>query len=201
VTEFLAHPVTGVDPAFERTAERRTRWLERLPGRATALPIADGAFDAVLCLEMLEHLPPDERELALREMMRVLRPGGRLIASFPADATAASLDRWLDDAYRARHGEPHPWVAEHLSEGHPQTADLVAALTRAGGPGARVEVHKHQPAGAFRALHGLYTVRGGSALTGRFAFGSQPAVRAAFALLRRARGGRYYRTILVLDKP
>jgi SAM-dependent methyltransferase len=200
VTEFLAHPVTGVDPAFERTAERVTPWLERLPGRATALPIADASFDAVLCLEMLEHLPPGEREPAMREMVRALRPGGRLIVSFPADATAARLDRWLDDSYRAHHGRPHPWVAEHLREGHPQTAELVAALERAAA-GARVEVHKHQPARAFRALHGLYTVHGGSALTGRFALGSPLAVRAAFALLRRARRGPCYRTILVLDKP
>lgn len=201
VTEFLAHPVTGVDPAFERTAERGTEWLERLPGRATALPVEDGAFDAVLCLEMIEHLAPGEREPALREMVRALRAGGRLIVTFPADATAAALDRWLDDAYRARHGEPHPWVSEHLREGHPQTAGLVAALERAGGPGARVQVHKHQPARAFRALHGVYTVRGGSALSGRFALGSPPAVRVAFALLRRARRGPCYRTILVLDKP
>jgi SAM-dependent methyltransferase len=201
VTEFLAHPVTGVDPAFERTAERGTAWLERLPGRATALPVRDGSFDAVLCLEMLEHLPEDEREPALREMVRALRPGGRLIATFPADAAAAELDRWLDRAYRARHGEPHPWVAEHLREGHPRTEDLRAALERAGGPGARVQVRKHQPARAFRALHGVYTVHGGRAVTGRYALGSPVALRAAFAALRRMPGGRCYRTLLVLDKP
>jgi SAM-dependent methyltransferase len=201
VTEFLAHPVTGVDPAFERTAERRTPWLERLPGRATALPVRDGSFDAVLCLEMLEHLPEAEREPALAEMVRALRPGGRLIASFPADATAAALDRWLDDAYRARHGAPHPWVAEHLREGVPRTEAVRAALERAGGRGARVQVRKHQPARAFRALHRIYTVNGGRAVTGRFALGSPPAVRAAFAVLRRMRRGPCYRTILVLDKP
>jgi len=201
VTEFLAHPVTGVDPAFERTEERGTPWLERLPGRATALPVGDASFDAVLCVETLEHLPEAEREPALREMLRALRPGGRLIATFPADAIAAELDRWLDEAYRARHGEPHPWVAEHLREGHPRTEEVRAALARAAGDGARVEVRKHQPARAFRALHGVYTVHGGRALTGRFALGSPVAVRAAFAALRRMRGGPCYRTILVLDKP
>ena len=64
-----------------------------------------------------------------------------------------------------------------------------------------MEVRKHQPARAFRALHGVYTVHGGRALTGRFALGSPVAVRAAFAALRRMRGGPCYRTILVLDKP
>jgi SAM-dependent methyltransferase len=201
VTEFLAHPVTGVDPAFERTAERGTPWLERLPGRATALPVGDDSFDAVLCLEMLEHLPASEREPALREMVRALRPGGRLIATFPADAAAAELDRWLDEAYRARHGEPHPWVAEHLAEGVPRTDEVRAALERAAGDGARVVVRKHQPARAFRLLHGVYTVHGGRAVTGRFALGNPLAVRAAFAALRRMRGGPWYRTILVLDKP
>lgn len=201
VTEFLRHPVTGVDPAFERTAERGTPWLERLPGRATDLPVGDDSFDAVLCLETLEHVPPAEREPALREMVRALRPGGRLIVSFPSGATAAALDRWLDEAYRARHGEAHPWVAEHLREGHPRTEDLRAALERAAGAGARVRVHKHQSARAFRALHGLYTVHGGRAITGRFAFGSPLAARLAFAGLRRMRRGPCYRTILVLDKP
>jgi SAM-dependent methyltransferase len=201
VTEFLAYPVTGVDPAFERTAERSTEFLRRVPGRATALPLDDASFDLVLCVEVVEHLAAEEREPALAEMVRVLRPGGRLVLTFPADATAAALDRWLDDAYRARHGVPHPWVAEHLAEGVPRTDDVVAALRRAGGPGARAMVRKHQPALAFKALHGVYTVYGGTVWTGRFALGSPPAVRAAFSLLRRMRRGPAYRTVLVLDKP
>lgn len=201
VTEFLEYPVTGVDPAFERTAERSTPWLSRVAGRATALPLEDESFDAVLCVEVFEHLGEGEREPALREMVRVLRPGGRLILTFPADDTALELDRWLDEAYRARHGEPHPWVAEHLAEGHPRSDDVFSALKRVGGPGARVLLRKHQPARAFRALHGVYTVYGGTAWTGRFALGSPVAVRAAFSVLRRMRRGPAYRTVLVLDKP
>ena len=35
-----------------------------------------------------------------------------------------------------------------------------------------MQVRKHQPARSFRLLHGIYTVYGGRALTGRFALGS-----------------------------
>jgi len=45
------------------------------------LPFADGSFDKVLMSEVLEHLHDDA--LALREVRRVLRPGGILAASVP----------------------------------------------------------------------------------------------------------------------
>lgn len=60
-------------------------WLR---GNAMALPFADGAFDAVLCQNGLQFMP--DRPLALREMRRVLRPGGRLALNVVA-REAASL--------------------------------------------------------------------------------------------------------------
>src|SRR5262245_14563190 len=44
-------------------------------GDAQALPFAEASFDAVLCGYGLMHLP--QPALAMREMLRVLRPGGR----------------------------------------------------------------------------------------------------------------------------
>jgi SAM-dependent methyltransferase len=43
------------------------------------LPIAAGAFPAVLCFAVLHHLP--ERESFMRELARVMKPGGRLALS------------------------------------------------------------------------------------------------------------------------
>jgi len=46
-------------------------------GDAQALGFTEGAFDVVLCTEVLEHLP--EPQQAIDEMFRVLRPGGTLL--------------------------------------------------------------------------------------------------------------------------
>jgi ubiquinone/menaquinone biosynthesis C-methylase UbiE len=47
----------------------------------TAIPEPDASFDAVLCTEVLEHLP--EPVPALRELARLLKPGGTLIVTAP----------------------------------------------------------------------------------------------------------------------
>ncbi|HEY3083371.1 MAG TPA: methyltransferase domain-containing protein [Chloroflexota bacterium] len=48
---------------------------------ATAIPVPDGSFDAVLCTEVLEHVP--EPIAVIREIGRILRPGGRLFLTAP----------------------------------------------------------------------------------------------------------------------
>lgn len=47
----------------------------------TAIPEEDGSFDAILCTEVLEHLP-DPRS-AIKEFARLLRPGGVLLLTAP----------------------------------------------------------------------------------------------------------------------
>jgi SAM-dependent methyltransferase len=50
-------------------------------GTAYDLPFADDSFDRVVAAEVLEHLPQDER--AMRELFRVLKPGGLVAVTVP----------------------------------------------------------------------------------------------------------------------
>ena len=52
---------------------------------ATDLPFADGHFDLVLCLGLLEHLPAEPRQAALAELVRVTRDGGTILLTVNND--------------------------------------------------------------------------------------------------------------------
>lgn len=60
------------------------------------LPFAAQSFDAVVCLEVIEHIPHDKRRDTAAEMKRVVRPGGVIILAtpnrfFPVDEHATFL--------------------------------------------------------------------------------------------------------------
>jgi 2-polyprenyl-3-methyl-5-hydroxy-6-metoxy-1,4-benzoquinol methylase len=55
-----------------------------------AIPHPDESFDAVLCMDVLEHVQDERR--SLDELFRVLRPGGTLILSTPHTGLFAFLD-------------------------------------------------------------------------------------------------------------
>jgi len=50
-----------------------------------ALPYLDSSFDAAFSVSVLEHIPDDGDSLALRELVRVVRPGGVIVVTTPFD--------------------------------------------------------------------------------------------------------------------
>ena len=70
----------GVEPS----AGMRGKFLgkhgfEPLNGHFLALPLPDGSVDTVITTYAFHHVPDEEKEDAIREMLRVLKPGGKII--------------------------------------------------------------------------------------------------------------------------
>lgn len=114
--------VHGIDasPEMITRASRKARkaGLEVLfeSALAEALPFPDAHFDAVLTTIMLHHLPPKPRQQCAREMRRVLKPRGRVLA---VDFARAARERRHVIGHFHRHG-------------HVDLGAIIAVLSEAG---------------------------------------------------------------------
>jgi ubiquinone/menaquinone biosynthesis C-methylase UbiE len=122
-------PVIGIDLSPHYLAEARERlasWsrVALVEGAAEALPFPEAHFDVVTSVYLLHELPRQVRHAALREMARVLKPGGLLIV-------ADSLQRGDKPEYEAM--MDHFPTAFHEPYYDDYTRDdLAAVLGRAG---------------------------------------------------------------------
>lgn len=120
---YLARPVVGID-LDPRLAAGARPW--GVAARAGRLPFPDRCFDVVLAVDVMEHLTTDERRRAIAEMARTSRR--RVLIGGPLGSFAA----WGDAQYlefRRQRGQPIPsWLAEHMTQGIPPVANLLAIL-------------------------------------------------------------------------
>lgn len=107
----IAHgTVTDISPGMVTVATRNGRELgldvDGVVADAEALEFADGTFDLVVGHAVLHHLP--DVELALREVLRVLKPGGRFVFCGEPTARGDVIARALSRATW--------WTTSHVTQ-------------------------------------------------------------------------------------
>jgi SAM-dependent methyltransferase len=115
------HPQAVLEnAALEGVADR----VEVKEGDARQLPFPDASFDVVLSNFVLHEVKTrEERGKIVREVVRVLRPGGRLLLVdfiFTKDCTQMLREAGARDAVRSRIGRLSFWVSALLSLGSNQ---------------------------------------------------------------------------------
>ena len=101
--------MVGLDIQLNKLRYARRFGNPLVHGSIFALPFEDQAFDCVICSEVIEHVPPEER--AFDELIRVLKPGGRLILGTP------DYDRWSWRALEWLYARVSPggYADEHIT--------------------------------------------------------------------------------------
>lgn len=86
--EQIFHRLFRKNPLWDVTSLDLHSPLADIRADITRMPLPGNHFDLIFCNHVLEHIP-DDRE-AMRELFRVLRPGGTAIVQIPLDATRES---------------------------------------------------------------------------------------------------------------
>ncbi|MBE7447792.1 MAG: class I SAM-dependent methyltransferase [Kofleriaceae bacterium] len=89
----FARRAVGVDLSAGMLARAQARGLDVVQGSATHLPVRDGAFDVACSFKVLAHVADIER--AMRELARVVKPGGWVLAEFYNARSLRRLVKWL----------------------------------------------------------------------------------------------------------
>lgn len=108
--------VVALDSSADMVAATRAQGVEAILGDVQDMPFEDGAFDAAVAAWMLYHVP--DRDRALAELARVLRPGGPLIAITNGRRQLAELydligAERLDSSFSSENGEEQ--LVRHFS--------------------------------------------------------------------------------------
>jgi SAM-dependent methyltransferase len=175
-----------------------------LTGDARALPFADQEFDAVLALDVMEHIPAEYRRQALGELVRVARR--RLIVAGPAGPAALAADLALAAGLRGRGMTPPSWLLEHEANGFPDPGDVLGALEGAGSVrqvgSENLRWHALLFRFELRRPGSLFSRASSAALIRWLARGGvvSGVARVGIRLAQGPRRGPHYRLIAILDR-
>lgn len=82
-------------------------------GRGGWLPFADASFDYVLCVQNTLGVMGEEKSGAITEGLRVLRPGGRMIAVVYSELSVVPRAEWYTEMHRRGMMAPLDWRRSH----------------------------------------------------------------------------------------
>lgn len=113
------YKVTATDIDVKKNTDTKVKMVQ---ASAEDLPFKSDSFDAVVSVDMMEHLPDEIREGAVSEMIRVARD--RVYIAFPRGKMSYEVDKFLSKYYYSTHKKELEFLNEHIRNGLPETRQI-----------------------------------------------------------------------------
>jgi ubiquinone/menaquinone biosynthesis C-methylase UbiE len=160
-------------------------------GTGASLPFKDHSVDVVVGSDLLEHIPPLDRDQVLSEMIRVARK--EIIVATPCGHASHLAEVEVNNTFQEKKRASHPWLRQHLLYGLPEARTLeeeIRSLAIKQGRRAHIEIKNNMNLLLWRWLSHHYF--GGGPRTTRLI---RYYMLALIPLLRHINWGETYRKI------
>lgn len=192
IAPYLGRPVIGVDQEFDQQTHPL---LEPLVASVLDLPFEAASQPCVISTDMLEHVPPHLRQMAVEELMRITL--STLILAVPAGVGAEAQDQTLAVLFERERGYKFPFLTEHVENGLPAIDEFRSLVDSAVSNSNRVASVRYASNGNLRLRELLMRLWIKSERP--WALWTWRALNYLHPLLSRMNFGVCYRTIAVID--
>lgn len=125
IIPYLKRPIDGVDVDFSGPS---TSLLTKIKGNAESLPFRKNSYDVVICVDALEHLPSQNRQKAIYEILRVAKKLAIIVV--PVGDFSQNQDKELEILWRKVFGWPNPFLSEHVKYGLPTQDQILVYIDK-----------------------------------------------------------------------
>lgn len=129
IAPYLKERITGVDQGLGADGGDVHRLMDPVDASVLDTPFDDRSRPCVISVDMLEHLPPQLRQQAVDELVRIT--GKLLVIAVPCGPAAEEHDREIMELFRSVRGVDYRFMLEHVENGLPSEADLQGYVDKA----------------------------------------------------------------------
>lgn len=125
IVPYLKREIDGLDVDFTGP---KTPLLKRIRGKADNLPFRKNSYDVAISVDVLEHIPPQLREQAIYELIKVAAK--LVVIVIPQGDEAEKQDKSLHETWNKTFQDKNQFLEEHVKYGLPKTEQVLVYIDK-----------------------------------------------------------------------
>lgn len=126
IIPYFQREIDGVDIDFSGP---KTNLLNKIIGTATNLPFKKNFYDVVISVDVLEHIPKEQREVAIEELIRVAKKLAVIVV--PTGEKSQQQDSELSVRWQKMKKGKNQFLEEHVQNGLPSNHEILVTIDKA----------------------------------------------------------------------